>query len=626
MDIAKLAIEVDASQATAAAKQLQTLQGAAAKTDTAVQKSNGSFKMAGNGLQMMGYQVQDIAVQLGMGTSPFIVLSQQGSQIASIFGPGGAVIGALLAVSGAIAGPLVASMMGASTSTDDLIDDVARLAGQFDEAADGSYKLSEELVRIARVSQEAARLRLRIDTEQAKESLEGVRSAMADTLAEGLEVGSFIIDFAGIIERGGLSDALGPDLRRFRATTKLTYEELNNLGSAADAARGSLDPKAYSQLALVVDNLKEKYGESNKTVNILSSGLAEQIPLAIEAAQTVNRLTDATDNFDSVLQRTNETMAEGMDFGPSSADYYAEQLRLLKEANAEQLRADDARLASRASALKAIEAIEVQQMSQQERLTDNYLTQQSQISAALAGEFESIESSLMAGVIATQTAEEMKLAAVEEANALKLASDSQYYIASYQLALQDAQQRAALNATIVSSAQSLNGNLIAALEAYGQESSDLGLAAIAVQKGLMVAQAIMGANMAAIQTQVAYAGLAAATLNPALIEVGAARAEIVRGMGYASAALIAATEFAPARALGGQVTAGTTYLVGERGPELVTMGANGYVTANDKLQGSNQTVVLQVSTGVSQTVRAEMASMMPGIVKMIGQATQGARR
>jgi hypothetical protein len=97
-------------------------------------------------------------------------------------------------------------------------------------------------------------------------------------------------------------------------------------------------------------------------------------------------------------------------------------------------------------------------------------------------------------------------------------------------------------------------------------------------------------------------------------------------MGYASAALIAATEFAPARALGGQVTAGTTYLVGERGPELVTMGATGYVTPNDKLQGSNQTVVLQISTGVSQTVRAEMAAMMPGIVKMIGQATGGRRR
>lgn len=39
VDIAKLAIEVDASQATAAAKQLQTLQTASEKTDVAVKKA-----------------------------------------------------------------------------------------------------------------------------------------------------------------------------------------------------------------------------------------------------------------------------------------------------------------------------------------------------------------------------------------------------------------------------------------------------------------------------------------------------------------------------------------------------------------------------------------------------------
>lgn len=467
MDIAKLAIEVDASQATAATKQLQTLQGAAGKTEVATTKATGSFRMAGNGLQMMGYQVQDIAVQLGMGTSPFIVLSQQGSQVASIFGPGGAVIGALLAVSGAIAGPLVAALTAGSDKLEGFNDRVEELRNSLTSVQLKALKQDIEL------------------QEKAVASLNAEFDRLA---ASGVTVGS---KFEQLGEKLQTEEEV---LAKMRKTAKELREEMRN---------------------------------------------------PIEA----------------------DFKAE--DYGPDASMFYDEQMRLLKEANAEQLRADDARLASRASALKAIEAIEVQQMTQQEKLTDNYLTQQSQIAAALGD-----------GVIA-----------VEEANALKLASDSHYYIASYQLALQDAQQRAALNATIVSSAQSLNDNLIAALEAYGQESSDLGLAAIAVQKGLMVAQAVMGANMAAIQTQVAYAGLAAATLNPALIEVGAARAELVRGMGYASAALIAATEFAPARALGGQVTAGTTYLVGERGPELVTMGANGYVTANDKLQGKSAPVI-----------------------------------
>lgn len=58
---------------------------------------------AGGGLQMagLGMQAQDIAVQLQMGTKASIVLAQQGSQILSYFGTGGAVLGGVLAIGGA---------------------------------------------------------------------------------------------------------------------------------------------------------------------------------------------------------------------------------------------------------------------------------------------------------------------------------------------------------------------------------------------------------------------------------------------------------------------------------------------------------------------------------------------
>ena len=51
----------------------------------------------------MSMQIQDIAVQLQSGTN-FNCVAQQGSQIASLFGAGGAFIGALLAVGLAIGG------------------------------------------------------------------------------------------------------------------------------------------------------------------------------------------------------------------------------------------------------------------------------------------------------------------------------------------------------------------------------------------------------------------------------------------------------------------------------------------------------------------------------------------
>jgi hypothetical protein len=43
--------------------------------------------------------------------------------------------------------------------------------------------------------------------------------------------------------------------------------------------------------------------------------------------------------------------------------------------------------------------------------------------------------------------------------------------------------------------------------------------------------------------------------------------------------------FGGGKAGGGMVGAGRSYMVGERGPEMVTMGSNGYITPNDKLGG-----------------------------------------
>lgn len=68
------------------------------------------------------------------------------------------------------------------------------------------------------------------------------------------------------------------------------------------------------------------------------------------------------------------------------------------------------------------------------------------------------------------------------------------------------------------------------------------------------------------------------------------------------------------RAMGGPVTAGKTYLVGERGPELFTAQSSGKIMPNGS--GGSGVVVNQtinVSTGVQQTVRAEVMSLMPQI-------------
>ena len=88
------------------------------KTAQAVKQATTSTNSAKGAISGLGYQMQDIAVQLQNGTNGFMVFAQQGSQIASLFGPGGAVIGAIIAIAGAIGGTLVASLSSASNAAD----------------------------------------------------------------------------------------------------------------------------------------------------------------------------------------------------------------------------------------------------------------------------------------------------------------------------------------------------------------------------------------------------------------------------------------------------------------------------------------------------------------------------
>jgi tape measure domain-containing protein len=61
-----------------------------------------------------------------------------------------------------------------------------------------------------------------------------------------------------------------------------------------------------------------------------------------------------------------------------------------------------------------------------------------------------------------------------------------------------------------------------------------------------------------------------------------------------------------ARAEGGNVQAGTSYLVGEKGPELFTAGANGRITPNSKLAGRGGPVINNYITVSGEVSRADL--------------------
>jgi len=140
-----------------------------------------------------------------------------------------------------------------------------------------------------------------------------------------------------------------------------------------------------------------------------------------------------------------------------------------------------------------------------------------------------------------------------------------------------------LNKSLLASKMQFAEQSLHILELSAKQGSAIAIGAAIAQKGLAVAQIIINTNAAA------SAALLAPPVGLGPI-AGAPLAAEIKAMGYMNAAMTGAVgimEVAGKRAMGGPVRAGETYLVGERGPELMTVGASGFVTPNSALGGGS---------------------------------------
>lgn len=103
-------------------------------------KAQGQLRLMRGGLGQLGHQVQDVAVQLQSGQNAMLVFGQQGSQIASLMGPNGALIGAVLAVGAALATYFMPKLFDASEALKDVEDSVGEMIDRFD-TLQGASKL-----------------------------------------------------------------------------------------------------------------------------------------------------------------------------------------------------------------------------------------------------------------------------------------------------------------------------------------------------------------------------------------------------------------------------------------------------------------------------------------------------
>lgn len=148
-----------------------------------------------------------------------------------------------------------------------------------------------------------------------------------------------------------------------------------------------------------------------------------------------------------------------------------------------------------------------------------------------------------------------------------------------------------------------------------------GLSIMSGQLGQMAALAKEGGekqfeNWKALATAQAIVSTALAVANANSVPViGPALAVTAGILGAAQIGIIQNTEYQGARAMGGQVEGGGSYLVGENGPEVLQLGSQGgSVTPNHALgsDGGNVTTVVNIAAGVT---KAELEAFAPTIIK-----------
>ena len=95
------------------------------KTAQGVSQATGKI---GQVAQQAGFQIQDFANQVAGGQSALLAFGQQAPQFLGTFGPGGAVFGAIIAVSAAIGGVLVNAIKSAKEEAQELPGEVKKFA------------------------------------------------------------------------------------------------------------------------------------------------------------------------------------------------------------------------------------------------------------------------------------------------------------------------------------------------------------------------------------------------------------------------------------------------------------------------------------------------------------------
>lgn len=455
-------------------------------------KSHGKWKTS---MQQAGYQVQDFIVQVQGGQSALVAFSQQGSQLAGAFGPGGAVIGAVIALGTVIAGTLITSLNGGKNAMDALKDAAEAMDKVITVSQNGVAALSDKYALLAKTNAEVATLMRNQALLEYNEAINKIPKAISDASSSLLSFGdkalsAFSGGYASVdgfndrlsalnITTDDYSQAMKQAFGAGQAFNATTMSIGNTVGAVADKFGISEQkafefskqlsdiaknptPEALQRLAAELQNTQSSTEKGQTALTAFIGTLVNLSREAVTAKGNVAALKQETDNLTSgqknLIKQSERNLAlsklQGEARARLQAQYAAEDAGFAKgDPHAKQMEDDAAATYKNTQAQKTLQSERKKGASQADSIAQKLanLKQQSELAADSTNKLSreqamlNAEHSLGKGATESQIAEARQYAAAkwDMANAIKAQAAAEKLLpenrenASYKQDIQD---------------------------------------------------------------------------------------------------------------------------------------------------------------------------------------------
>ncbi|HEB9104159.1 TPA: tail protein (tape measure) [Klebsiella aerogenes] len=228
-------------------------------------KSTGSWKSS---MQQAGYQVQDFIIQVQGGQSALVAFAQQGSQLAGAFGPGGAIIGSIIALSSVLAGVLITSLNGGKNAMEALKDAAEAMDKVITISQNGVAALSDKYALLAKTNTEVATLMRNQALLEYNEAINKIPKAISDASSSLLSFGDKALSAfsGGYASVDGFNDRL--------ATLEITTDNYSEAIKQAYGAGQAFQATANS-IGNTVGAVADKFGISEQKAFEFSKQLSD---------------------------------------------------------------------------------------------------------------------------------------------------------------------------------------------------------------------------------------------------------------------------------------------------------------------------------------------------------------